>query len=128
MLRKNPPVGLLLAAAMLAASAFGGDAEKAGLDPAARREALKAIEEDYPAQRSQYGDPTERRYPVDTSDHIKASIVAFNAASKAEIKAALDKYIASRKAKQAALEQAQEDLRKVLTTRQEAIASLNGLL
>jgi hypothetical protein len=49
-------------------------------------------------------------------------------ASKAEIKAALDKYIASRKASQAALEQAQADLRKVLTSRQEAIATLNGLL
>ena len=49
-------------------------------------------------------------------------------ASKVEIKAALDKYVASRKAKQAALEQAQADLRKVLTSRQEAIATLNGLL
>jgi hypothetical protein len=49
-------------------------------------------------------------------------------ASKAEIKTALDKYVASRKAKQAALEQAQADLRKVLTSRQEAIAALNGLL
>ena len=49
-------------------------------------------------------------------------------ASKAELKASLDKYLASRKAKQAALEQAQADLRKVLTSRQEAIAALNGLL
>ena len=49
-------------------------------------------------------------------------------ASKAEIKAALDKYVASRKARQATLEQAQADLRKVLTSRQEAIATLNGLL
>jgi hypothetical protein len=49
-------------------------------------------------------------------------------ASKAELKAALDKYLASRKEKQAALEQAQADLRKVLTTRQEALAALNGLL
>jgi hypothetical protein len=49
-------------------------------------------------------------------------------ASKAEMKAALDRYVASRKAKQAALEQAQADLRKVLTGRQEAIATLNGLL
>ena len=49
-------------------------------------------------------------------------------ASKAETKAALDKYLASRKTKQAALEQAQENLRKVLTSRQEAIATLNGLL
>jgi hypothetical protein len=49
-------------------------------------------------------------------------------APKAEIKAALDKYVASRKAKQAQLEKAQEDLRKILTSRQEAIATLNGLL
>jgi len=49
-------------------------------------------------------------------------------ASKAELKTALDKYITSRKAKQATLEQAQADLRKVLTFRQEAIATLNGLL
>jgi hypothetical protein len=49
-------------------------------------------------------------------------------APKAEVKAALDKYVASRKAKQAELEQAQENLRKVLTSRQEAIATLNGLL
>ena len=49
-------------------------------------------------------------------------------ASTAELKAALDKFVASRKAKQAALEQAQDDLRKVLTSRQEAIAAVNGLL
>ena len=49
-------------------------------------------------------------------------------ASKAEIKAALDKYVASRKAKEAELTQAQDNLRKVLTTRQEAIATLDGLL
>ncbi len=40
----------------------------------------------------------------------------------------MDKYVASRKANQAALEQAQTDLRKVLTSRQEAIAMLNGWL
>jgi hypothetical protein len=49
-------------------------------------------------------------------------------ASNAVTKAALDKYLADRKAKQAALEKAQADLRKVLTPRQEAIATLNGLL
>jgi hypothetical protein len=49
-------------------------------------------------------------------------------AGKAELKAALTKYVESRKAKQAALETAQEALRKVLTARQEAIATLNGLL
>ena len=49
-------------------------------------------------------------------------------ASKAEMKAALDKYVASRKAKQADLEKAQAALRELLTPRQEAIATLNGLL
>jgi len=49
-------------------------------------------------------------------------------APKAEVKAALDKYVAYRKAKQADLEKAQDNLRKVLTSRQEAIATLNGLL
>ena len=51
-----------------------------------------------------------------------------NKAPNSEIKAALAKYIESRKAKQADLEKAQAELRKVLTARQEAIASLNGLL
>ena len=49
-------------------------------------------------------------------------------ASNSEIKAALNKYEAARKAKLAALEKAQADLRKVLTPRQEAIAAMNGLL
>ena len=49
-------------------------------------------------------------------------------APNAELKAALDKYAASRKAKQAELEKAQANLRKVLTPRQEALAALNGLL
>jgi hypothetical protein len=49
-------------------------------------------------------------------------------ASAAEMKTALAKYVASRKVKQAELESAQAELRKVLTPRQEAIASLNGLL
>jgi len=49
-------------------------------------------------------------------------------ASGAELKGALTKFIESRKAKQADLEKAQADLRKVLSPRQEAIASINGLL
>lgn len=49
-------------------------------------------------------------------------------ASNTETKAALAKFTAARKAKQAELEKAQADLRKVLTPRQEAIATLNGLL
>ena len=49
-------------------------------------------------------------------------------APAAEIKAALAKYEAARKAKLAALEKAQAELRKFLTPRQEAIAAMNGLL
>lgn len=49
-------------------------------------------------------------------------------ASSAELKAALEKYQASRKTKQAELEKAQAGLRSVLTPRQEAICTLNGLL
>ncbi|MCX6922256.1 MAG: hypothetical protein NT154_03410 [Verrucomicrobia bacterium] len=49
-------------------------------------------------------------------------------ASKAEMKTALEKYVASRKTKQADLEKAQAALREILTPRQEAIATLNGLL
>jgi len=49
-------------------------------------------------------------------------------ASNAELKAAIAKYNESRKTKQADLEKAQADLRKVLTVRQEAVATLNGLL
>ncbi|MFZ0826434.1 MAG: hypothetical protein WAO02_03330 [Verrucomicrobiia bacterium] len=46
----------------------------------------------------------------------------------AQIKAALEKYEASQKDKQAKLLQAQENLRKVLTVKQEAQATLLGLL
>jgi len=49
-------------------------------------------------------------------------------APTAQVKEALQKYEASQKAKQAKLVQAQEDLRKVLTTKQEAQATLIGLL
>ena len=64
--------------------------------------------------------------PSPEADALQKAIDA--KASKSEIKAALDKYVASRKTKQAELEKAQSDLRKVLTSRQEAIATLNGLL
>ena len=64
--------------------------------------------------------------PSPEADALQKAIDA--KAPKAEIKAALVKYNESRKAKQAELEKAQEELRKVLTTRQEAIATLDGLL
>jgi hypothetical protein len=46
----------------------------------------------------------------------------------AEIQAALKQYLAARQAKQAALLEAQEALRQVLTVRQEAVAVYDGLL
>jgi len=49
-------------------------------------------------------------------------------APAAQIKTLLAKFQEARKAKQNALTKAQEALRTVLTTRQEAIASLGGLL
>lgn len=49
-------------------------------------------------------------------------------ASSAELKTAMAKDAEARKAKQAELEKAQADLRKVLTVRQEALATLRGLL
>ena len=49
-------------------------------------------------------------------------------ASSAELKAAMAKFVDARKAKQAELEKAQAELRKVLSGRQEAIATVSGLL
>src|SRR6266850_4739109 len=49
-------------------------------------------------------------------------------APNSEIKAALAKYAEARKAKQAELEKAQAELRKVLSVRQEALATMAGLL
>jgi hypothetical protein len=49
-------------------------------------------------------------------------------ASASDLKAAAAQFVASRKAKQADLEKAQEELRMVLTQRQESIAMLAGLL
>jgi Spy/CpxP family protein refolding chaperone len=64
--------------------------------------------------------------PSPEADALQKAIDA--KAPKAEVKAALEKFVAARKAKQAELEKAQAELRKVLTSRQEAIATLNGLL
>jgi hypothetical protein len=72
-------------------------------------------------QRRGFGPP-----PTPEAEALQKAIDA--KAPKAELKAAIAKYVESRKAKQAELEKAQEDLRKVLSTRQEAIATMNGLL
>ena len=49
-------------------------------------------------------------------------------ASNAEMKAAIAKYDAAHKAKMADLQKAQAELRKVLSVKQEAVATLDGLL
>lgn len=75
--------------------------------------------------------PAARRGPFGQTPSAEAEALqrAIDAkAPKAELKAALDKYVAYRKAKQAELEKAQNDLRAVLTSRQEAIATMDGLL
>jgi hypothetical protein len=51
-----------------------------------------------------------------------------NNAPAGQVKAALDKYRAAQKAKEAKLEAAQADLKKVLSQKQEAAAVLAGLL
>ena len=77
------------------------------------------------------GDQNTRRGPFGQTPSPEAEALqkAIDAkASNSELKAAIAKYAESRKAKQAELEKAQADLRKVLTVRQEAIATVNGLL
>jgi hypothetical protein len=76
------------------------------------------------ADQARRGPPAQPSSPE--ADALQKAIDA--KAPKAEVKAALDRYISYRKAKQAELEKAQDNLRKVLTSRQEAIATLNGLL
>ena len=49
-------------------------------------------------------------------------------APTAELKAAVAKFVEARKQKQARLEEAQDNLRKLLTVRQEAVAFSLGLL
>ena len=76
------------------------------------------------------GDQAPRRGPLGQSspeaDALQKAIDA--KATKSELKDAIAKFAEYRKAKQAELEKAQAELRKVLTVRQEAIATLDGLL
>jgi hypothetical protein len=60
------------------------------------------------------------------SDTLKKAVDG--KASNSEMKAAIAKFQEARKANEAALQKAQDDLRKVLSVRQEGIATLNGLL
>lgn len=75
---------------------------------------------DQPRRGGPFGQPSPE------ADALQKAVDA--KAPKAELKAALDKYLGYRKAKQAELEKAQDELRKVLTSRQEAIATLDGIL
>ena len=70
--------------------------------------------------------PGPRTFGLPEAEALQKSIDAKG--SKVEIKAALGRCLAARQTKQAELQQAQNNLRKVLTLRQEAIATLNGLL
>lgn len=80
------------------------------------------------------GDPQARRggqggmfgTPMPEAEALQRAIDG--KASASEMKAALAKYQDARKAKQGELEKAQADLRKVLNLRQEAIATVSGLL
>lgn len=76
------------------------------------------------------GDQNRRRgFGGERSPEAEALQKAIEAqASSEEIKAKLAKYREARKEKEAKLEQAQEELRKVLTVKQEAAAVLAGLL
>jgi hypothetical protein len=77
----------------------------------------------------QAGNQPQRRFGPPPSPEAEALQKAIDAkAPAAELKASMIKFVLARKAKQAELEKAQEDLRKVLTPRQEAIATLDGLL
>jgi len=67
-----------------------------------------------------FGDPSPE------SESLKKAVDG--KASNSEMKAAIAKFMEARKANEAALLKAQDDLRKVLSVRQEGIATLNGLL
>jgi len=75
------------------------------------------------------GDQGQRRFGPPPSPEAEALQRAIDGkASNSELKAAITKYVEYRKTKQAELEKAQAELRKVLTLRQEAILTSDGLL
>jgi hypothetical protein len=88
---------------------FGGGPRRAGGDNA-----------DQGARRGGFGQPNPEVEALQKAIDGKAS--------NTELKAAIAKLSESRKAKQSELEKAQAELRKVLSVRQEAIATINGLL
>ena len=73
------------------------------------------------------GNPNRPQPPANPDRDSLQQAIDSNAPA-AQVAAALSKYRASQKAKQSKLEQAQSDLAKVLTPKQEAQAVLAGLL
>jgi hypothetical protein len=70
--------------------------------------------------------PTFGPQPLPEAEALQKAIES--KASNSELKAAMAKFVEARKAKQAELEKAQAELRKVLSVRQEAIATANSYL
>jgi len=82
-----------------------------------------------PGSNGNQADQAQRRSSAPANPAAEALQKVIDAKGPAaEVKAELTKYLEYRKGKQAELEKAQETLRKVLTSRQEAIATLSGLL
>jgi len=67
-----------------------------------------------------WGEPSPEAEALDRAIEAKAT--------REELKAAMEKFRAAKKQKEAALKESQDNLRKVLTVRQEAIAMANGWL
>jgi hypothetical protein len=74
-------------------------------------------------------DQNQRRNPAETNPAAESLQKDIDSkAPSAEMKAAIAKYLDYGKTKQTDLDKAREALRAVLTSRQEAIATLSGLL
>jgi hypothetical protein len=81
------------------------------------------------AQPQAQGQRPRRRFGPPPSPEAEALQKAIDAkAPAAELKAAMAKFVEARNAKEQSLKTAQAKLREVLTPRQEAIATLDGLL
>lgn len=76
------------------------------------------------------GDQSNRRRfgPEPSAEELALQKAIESKASKEELKAAMAKYREARKEKEAKLKQAQDDLKKVLTIQQEAVALSLGLV
>ncbi len=76
--------------------------------------------------KSRGGSSTRDRGAMPEAEALQRALDA--KAPNAELKQALDRYVAAKKAKQAELEAAQAELRKIITVRQESLLSMWGIL